>query len=505
MLTDLELKTLLATHENERVEFTVSTTDTDKFCQAVCAFANDITGSRLPGYLLIGVNDNAEIAGLKVTDELMRNLSGIRSDGNVLPQPALTIQKLVLAEGEVVVLEVQPSDFTPVRYKGKIWIRIGPRKAIANESEERILIEKRTSSASTFDALPCLEATIDDLRLDLFKNYYLPKAIDEEVLKADTRTVQLQLASLRFFDLRYNCPTFAAIILFGKNPEYFLAGAYTQYVKFAGDNVASEILSQYKYTGNLCETLPKLDAFIETSIVATRPIPVSVLREENVRNYPYWAIRELLMNAVMHRDYQTNSPAKFYEYHSKIEISNPGNLYGQARPENFPSVSDYRNPIISEGMKILGFVNKFSRGVMRVREELKENKNGEPVFNFNLLTALSVQVGISESANDKGFGIDEINTTVGTNKGTNKGTKIELQEVDIQYDIKIIELCISPHKISDLMLLFGFSDRTKFKENYIDKLLQSGLLEMSYPEIPTHKKQKYQTTNKGKRHLKNLK
>ncbi|MFA7106935.1 MAG: hypothetical protein WC154_06490, partial [Candidatus Izemoplasmatales bacterium] len=70
--------------------------------------------------------------------------------------------------------------------------------------------------------------------------------------------------------------------------------------------------------------------------------------------------------------------------------------FSNARPENFPAVNDYRNPIISEAMKVLGFVNKFSRGIYRVKDELKANGNPEPIFDFSLLTALSVNVRISD-------------------------------------------------------------------------------------------------------------
>ena len=67
------------------------------------------------------------------------------------------------------------------------------------------------------------------------------------------------------------------------------------------------------------------------------------------------------MNAVMHRTYQSNAPVKFYEYSDQIEIDNPGNLYGKARPENFPNKNDYRNPVIAEVMKLfrLLFLGKF--------------------------------------------------------------------------------------------------------------------------------------------------
>src|SRR5690606_9527775 len=131
-------------------------------------------------------------------------------------------------------------------------------------------------------------------------------------------------------------------------------------------------------------------------LVERKPVPVSVLREEQVLNYPYWALRELVMNAVMHRDYQSNTPIRLYQFDDRIEIMNAGGLYGNARPENFPNVNDYRNPVIAETMKVLGYVNRFSRGVSRVNEEFLENGNGKAVFNFDLMTVFEVTVSLSK-------------------------------------------------------------------------------------------------------------
>ena len=63
--------------------------------------------------------------------------------------------------------------------------------------------------------------------------------------------------------------------------------------------------------------------------------------------------RELLMNAIMHRDYESNAPVAFYEYDDRIEIQNAGGLYGKVSANNFPNVSDYRNPFIAEAMEVL--------------------------------------------------------------------------------------------------------------------------------------------------------
>lgn len=104
------------------------------------------------------------------------------------------------------------------------------------------------------------------------------------------------------------------------------------------------------------------------------------------------------MNAVCHRDYEGNGPIQFYQYDNRIEILNPGGLYGKANPRNFPWVNDYRNGVVAEAMKVTGFVNRFSRGVQRVQEELKTNGNGDAYFNLDLETAFLVKVPISQKA-----------------------------------------------------------------------------------------------------------
>lgn len=406
MITQEEILQLLHDTESYRVERTTSKTNTDKFCQAICAFANDISGNGKNGYLMIGAHDNGELSGLKVDDELLLTVSNIRTDGNVLPQPVMTVEKFSFEKGDLLVAEVQPSEFPPVRYRGRIWVRVGPRKSFATEAEEKILMEKRLSNIHTFDEMPCIGTTMNDLDIDVIKREFLSQAVAEDILAEDKRPVEEQLASLGYYDLRYNCPTNGAIVLFGKNPERYLHGSYVQYVRFKGKDRAGDIINEQVFSGNLCKELARIDTFIETSISQKRPIPVSVLREETVSKYPYWATRELLMNSIMHRDYQTNAPVLFYEYDDRIEVQNPGGLYGKVSEENFPNVSDYRNPFIAKAMKILGYVNRFSRGIYRVQKELVENGNGEAIFDFDLITAFRATENVSQRYFEEGFGAD---------------------------------------------------------------------------------------------------
>lgn len=388
-----EIRSLLNDLESDCVERTISTTNTDKFGQVICAFANDLPNHQMPGYLFLGVQDNGEVQGVDITDDLLKNVAAIRTDGNIQPQPTMTVEKVEMEEGDIVMVKVEPSRFPPVRYKGRIWIRTGPRRGVANENDEHILMEKRRANVKSFDSSPCLNATIDDLDLRLFKHYFLPKAMSDEELEAENKAnsdVRYQLSAFGFFDILHNCPTNAAMLFFAKNLRRFIPGAYVQYVRFAGKDRSGDILTEHEFKGNLCTALPELDTFIKTTIANRRPIPVSALREESVVDYPDWATRELLMNAICHRDYTSHGPIQFYQFDDRIEIMNHGGLYGRANEENFPNVNDYRNIVVAEAMKVLGFVNRHSRGVLRVQKELVANENGEAIYDFGYQTAVMV-------------------------------------------------------------------------------------------------------------------
>ncbi len=277
----------------------------------------------------------------------------------------------------MLVVEVLPSFHPPVRFKGKVWIRVGPRRDVATEEEERRLSEKRSLFAKSFDTLPCLGSSRDDLSLDTFRMTYLPQAIDGETLAENHRDPEIQLASLKFYDLKSHLPTHAGILMFGIDPRFFLPGAYVQFVRFTGKDETSDFDFEKRFQENLTTIFRVLNEFIKAQIVKTVQLELGA---DYSSNYPPSALQELVFNALIHRDYQSNAPIKFYEFSNRIEIINPGGLFGNARPENFPNANDYRNPIIAEAAKTLGWVNKFNVGVKRAIAALKKNGNPDPEF-----------------------------------------------------------------------------------------------------------------------------
>jgi len=384
MLTERELLRLMSDLESFRVERTSSTSNTDKFREAICAFANDMPGSRLCGYLLIGVDDKTgQPTGLKITDELLQQLANYASDGTILPAPALTAwkQELSSGAGEIAVVEVHPHHLPPVRYKGRICVRTAPRRGFANESQEQILTERRVATLKPFDNRPCLGAALTDLVLDLFLTTYRSQAVAREVIEENHRSIEDQMASLRLYDLKAKCPTHSGILLFAKDPLQWIPHAYVEYVRFSGKKVTDEVLLEKRFSGDLLTMLRSLDEFLR-QIPDGRPKAVSLLQEAFVVDYPEIAIRELVMNAVMHRSYEAASPIRFFQFSDRLEIHSPGPLYGEATRENFPRQTSYRNPTVAEALKVLGFVNRFGRGVMRAQDALRRNGNPEAEFEF---------------------------------------------------------------------------------------------------------------------------
>jgi ATP-dependent DNA helicase RecG len=388
MITQAELQTMMADLESDRIERTESTNNTDKFSQVLCAFANDLPNHKKPGYLVLGVDKTGRPTGLQVTEQLLENLGALRSNGNIQPLPVISIAKFVFPDGEVAVVEVQPSDLPPLRYKGQVWVRVGPRKATASEQEERILTEKRLSKARSFDASPMGGASLDDLSLALFQSYR-QEVVDAEVIAANHRSVEDQLASLRFYDNQHHVPTVAGMLLFGKNPRYYLPGAYVQFLKLPGDTLTERPDNEAEVSGDLLSVLRELDAHIKVNN-ATRLESSSALREKTISDYPDVAIREVLLNAILHRDYQSNTPVRLYWFTDRIEIHSPGGLFGEVTQETLERRSSYRNPVLAETMKALGYVNRYGYGIQRAKAAMEKNGNAPIQFEIDDRTFLAI-------------------------------------------------------------------------------------------------------------------
>ncbi len=167
LYNDQELTVLLQDQESQLVERKRSGADRSGIRKNICAFANDLPGTGKPGVIFVGIENDGTWAGIQIDDELLRNLAQMRSDGNILPLPSMTVEKKTIPEGDVAVIQVEPAANLPVRYQGRVWVKVGPTVQLATPEEEQRLIERRRAADLPFDMRPVAEASLDDLDMNV--------------------------------------------------------------------------------------------------------------------------------------------------------------------------------------------------------------------------------------------------------------------------------------------------------------------------------------------------
>ena len=213
--SDQELETILQAGEADRSERKRNADDLDRIREAGCAFANDLPDHRQPGVVFVGIEDDGSNSNLAIDDKLLQRLGQIKDDGTITPFPTIEVRRVTLNGSMAAVVVAEPSANPPVRVRGRVWIRVGPRRAIATAEEEKRLIEKRRWANLPFDAQPVVGSTIDDLDLARFETEYLPSLVSQDTIAQNKRDVGQQLQALRLTGPD-GTPTTTAILMLGR-------------------------------------------------------------------------------------------------------------------------------------------------------------------------------------------------------------------------------------------------------------------------------------------------
>ena len=375
---DTQLELMMADLESDRAERKQSFQGDapQKVREAVCAFANDLAGHGEPGAVLVGVRDDGTPQpGFVVSDELLRQLADIKTDGNIVPPPALLVEKRCLRGHDTAVITVWPCDTPPVRYKGRVHVRWGPRRGLATAQDERILNERRRHHDRPFDVQPVRGAGVETLDRLRFEQEYLPALVARDVLEANERSYEQKLAATKMvLGESEPTPTVLGMLVIGREPTDWIPGAYTQFLRLAGSDLTASVVDEASIYGTVADQVRRL----EEKLMAHNLRGVrfaDVVTEERREAYPMDALRQLFRNALMHRSYEaTNAPVRVYWFDDRIEIHNPGGPFGSVTTENFgqPGLTDYRNPNLAEAMRALGYVQRFGAGIAIARKALGE-------------------------------------------------------------------------------------------------------------------------------------
>lgn len=369
----------LGREERDDIEWKRDAEDRDLLRKAVCALANDLP-ERGRGHLLVGVQNDGTSTGLTVDDALILRVTNLRDEARVLPRPVMVVERATFAAADCLHVIVDAARMRPVRFDGVVWVRVGTSTRRASREEEILLTERTRAGDLTFDQRPVGGTSVRDLDVELFRSTYLPAAVDADVLAENDRTVEQQLSSLGLLDPTTTESRVLGLLLVGLDSSASIPGAYIQFVRYEGADQASNVVDQEELGGNLIGALDTLGRIL-TANVRTAIRDVGGLRHEDQPDYPLNALRELVLNAVTHRDYEHfNAPVRVLWFDDRVEITSPGGPYGVVTKDTFDQRNDYRNPALAAAMKSLGYVNRFGRGITLVRAALEQNGNPAPEF-----------------------------------------------------------------------------------------------------------------------------
>ncbi|MBI3257540.1 MAG: TetR family transcriptional regulator [Actinobacteria bacterium] len=204
----------------------------------------------------------------------------------------------------------------------------------------------------------------------------------QEVLAENERPLEHHLAALRLLDQATEVPTVLGILAIGYDPTAFIAGAYLQFVRYRGDDESAPIADDEELRGNLIGQLSTLERLLKANIT-TAVVDAGGLTQHDRPTYPLPALREVILNAYAHRNYESsNAPIGVRWFDDRVEVLSPGGPFGAVTATNYRQRNDYRNPSLAAALKHLGYVNRFGRGMALIEKLLVDN--GKPPAEFEI-------------------------------------------------------------------------------------------------------------------------
>jgi len=358
----LELLDLIQMGESSKVQFKVRVNNANSIGAEMVAFSNT-----KGGLIIIGVDDKTgEINGLsfeelQATNELLAN----SASNNVKAPIYIYTETVKVDEQYVIVAHISEGSSKPhMDNNGIIWVKNGSdkRKVIAKEEIARLL----QSSGNLFaDETLVNGTTVNDIDEDFFKEFIVSKTRKTiEELGQSTSAVLSNLGMIKEGKL-----SLGGLLLFGKNPQQFRPTFTLQCVSVVGNDISS---NEYRdkeepFSGNLKDLYEKTLSFITRNL--RKQQTKDGFNTQSELEIPIQTIEELLVNALIHRDYFISSTIKVFIFDNRIEIISPGKLPNTLTIDNIKiGTSIPRNPILFTNARyILPFVGVGS-GIPRAIE-----------------------------------------------------------------------------------------------------------------------------------------
>ena len=429
------------------------------------------------GIIIFGVDEknDYDICGITNSDIFQKKITEQSLMMEPKIRPIITICEYdgkIIASAEIPELDVFNK---PCYYSGKgkmkgSYIRVGDADLPMTDYE---IYSFDAFKYKTEDELRSKERIEKDIFNEISINSFLDKIISVKpnLINLDRDTI---LKMNGIID-KNNYPTVCGILNFGKYPQIFSPNLDIVAVRCSTNEYGVEdqngirFLDNKRLDGTISEMLKLAISFVINNIKKATRINDRGIRED-VLEYPIKAIREIILNSLIHRDYSIhteNEPIRLTIFDDRIEISNPGGLYGRLSIDELGKVhSDIRNPFIASILEILEVTENRYSGIPTIYAEMKKAGLMEPKF---------------ESV-----------------RGTFKVTLYNSKKTDIINDnfvSKIKAYCKTPRTKESLAKFFGYDEKhpAYFINSYVIPLIEQGILAYAIPSKPRSKNQKIYT------------
>ena len=475
-----ELSRLIKRGEGLALEFKRSTGELREGMQTICAFLN---GSG--GMLFFGVRSDGVAEGQQVSDKTLREIA--QAFERFEPPVNVPVERLPLESGrEIVTLRVDgTSDSIPFTYEGRPFERIGSTtRKMSQERYEKLLLE-RTHSKRRWENQPADEIALKDIdREEVFRIVDIARSVGRLVGPVGRSLPDV----LDRLGLRKNGEILrAAVVLFGKTflPDY--PQCELRMARFRGTD-KTEFLDQRQIRASAFKLLEEAELFCQRHFPLPAKIVPSQMRRVETPLIPPDAMREIFVNALIHRDYSIAGGAvSLAIFDDRVEVWSAGSFPREITLASLTRnhLSVQRNPMIAEVFYRTGLIERWGRGTNRVIAMCSDAGMSPPVFEE--ITGAAVVT----------FRVDVAGAAQRTAQVTGQVTAQVTGQVTAQV-ARILEAAKTPRTREELQDAAGISHREHFRIAYLLPLLSAGWLERTIPDKPRSRMQRYRTTAAGR-------
>ncbi len=479
-----QIDSLVKSGEGPQLEFKRSTGELKEGMRTLCAFLNGPGGT-----VLFGVRADGRVEGQDVSDKTLRDIA--QAVDRFEPPAHVSIERVKVKGGrEVLAVGAESGrDGRPFSYEGHPYERVGnTTRRMPQAKYERLLVE-RGHARRRWENLPAEGLALKDLdRKEILRTREL--AIQQNRISPDTRQdIGEILDRLR---LRVDgVLTQAAQVLYGKEllPDY--PQCLLKMGRFRGTKVTGPIVDNRQEHMNAFAMVREGMEFLRKTMPLGARFPKGEIFREDRFPVPLEALREILLNAVMHRDYSHASGyVAIAVFDDRIEISSFGRLPTGITVKKLSG--EHRsypvNPLIAGAFHRTGAVEVWGRGTNRVIDACKRHGAAPPIFEehqgFVVVTFKAEMVAGAATPHETA----QVTGQVG---GQVTGQVIE----------QVLLFCRTPRKAIEIRELLGLKHRETFAANYLRPLIEAGLLALTIPDKPRSRLQKYRLTPVGEKEL----